>query len=460
LIFQTDLAPDKLPIGDDGRVDEEGDGVQKVFDSGDNVELGKTHTYHIALAAGNYVMICNLPGHYKLGMHAAFKVTPSAAPVFALGVTQKDFSLTPAATSAPAGLVDLNVTDNGPTAHELLIFQTDLAPDKLPLGPDGRVDEGADGIEKVFDTGDNVPVGKTQNYHIALAAGNYVLVCNLPGHYKAGMHTAFTVTGTPVDGGVVDAAPAPAAPAAATASTLGVTLHDFAVTPDQQSVPAGLVDLKVTDRGPTEHELLIFQTDLAPDKLPIGTDGRVDEEGDGVQKVFDSGDNVPLGKTQTYHIALAAGNYVMICNLPGHYKLGMHTAFKVTPSAAPVFTLGVTQKDFSLTPAVSSAPAGLVDLNVTDNGPTAHELLIFQTDLAPDKLPLGSDGRVDEGADGIEKVFDTGDNVPVGKTQTYHIALPAGNYVLVCNLPGHYKAGMHTAFTVTGTPVDGGTVPA
>jgi hypothetical protein len=32
--------------------------------------------------------------------------------------------------------------------------------------------------------------------------------------------------------------------------------------------------------------------------------------------------------------------------------------------------------------------------------------------------------------------------------------------VLVCNLPGHYKAGMHTAFTVTGTPWDGGTVPA
>ncbi|HZQ57979.1 MAG TPA: sulfocyanin-like copper-binding protein [Acidimicrobiales bacterium] len=256
------------------------------------------------------------------------------------------------------------------------------------------------------------------------------------------------------------AAPAAVAPAAATASTLGVTLHDFAVTPDVQSVPAGLVTLKVTDRGPTAHELLIFQTDLAPDKLPLGTDGRVDEEGDGVQKVFDSGDNIDVGKTKTFNIALAAGNYVMICNLPGHYKLGMHTAFKVTPSAAPVFSLGVTQKDFSLTPVATSLPAGLVDLNVTDQGPTPHELLIFQTDLAPDKLPLGPDGRVDEGGDGITKVFDSGDNVAVGTTKLFHTALSAGNYVLVCNLPGHYKAGMHTAFTVTGTPVDGGTVPA
>jgi hypothetical protein len=113
--------------------------------------------------------------------------------------------LTPAQTSFPAGLVDLNVTDNGPTAHELLIFQTDLAPDKLPLGPDGRVDEGGDGILKVFDSGDNVTVGTSKLFHTALAAGNYVMVCNLPGHYKAGMHTAFTVTGTPEVGTVVPA---------------------------------------------------------------------------------------------------------------------------------------------------------------------------------------------------------------------------------------------------------------
>ena len=46
-------------------------------------------------------------------------------------------------------------------------------------------------------------------------------------------------------------------------------------------------------------------------------------------------------------------------------------------------------------------------------------------------------------------MFDSGDNVELGKTQTYHIALPAGNYVLVCNLPGHYKAGMVAAFEVT-----------
>ena len=272
---------------------------------------------------------------------------------------------------------------------------------------------------------------------------------------------AAPATSAPTAGTAVGAAVPAGAPAAAAGPTsLAITEHDFQITPAVTSIPAGLVDLHVTDNGPTGHELLIFQTDLAPDKLPIGSDGRVDETGAGVQKVFDSGANIDVGTTKTFHTALAAGNYVMICNLPGHYKAGMHTAFTVTPSAAPVTTVGVTQADFSLTPAQTSFPAGLVDLNVTDNGPTAHELLIFQTDLAPDKLPLGPDGRVDEGGDGILKVFDSGDNVTVGTSKLFHTALAAGNYVMVCNLPGHYKAGMHTAFTVTGTPEVGTIVPA
>jgi hypothetical protein len=89
----------------------------------------------------------------------------------------------------------------------MLIFQTELAADRLPLGRDGRVDENADGVLKVFDSGDNIAVGTIKTFHIALAAGRYVMICNLPGHYLAGMHTAFTVTGTPEVGSVVPAAP-------------------------------------------------------------------------------------------------------------------------------------------------------------------------------------------------------------------------------------------------------------
>ena len=41
--------------------------------------------------------------------------------------------------------------------------------------------------------------------------------------------------------------------------------------------------------------------------------------------------------------------------------------------------------------------------------------------------------------------------IQVGQGQGADLALklPAGHYMLICNLPGHYKVGMHTAFTVT-----------
>jgi hypothetical protein len=61
--------------------------------------------------------------------------------VTALPVTEHDFAIEPAVTSLPAGLIDLAVTDRGPSAHEMLIFQTDLPADKRPRSPDGRVDE-------------------------------------------------------------------------------------------------------------------------------------------------------------------------------------------------------------------------------------------------------------------------------------------------------------------------------
>jgi uncharacterized cupredoxin-like copper-binding protein len=229
---------------------------------------------------------------------------------------------------------------------------------------------------------------------------------------------------------------------------VSVTEQDFHITPATASTTAGLVDLAVTDHGPTAHELLIFQSNLTPDNFPM-KDGRVDETGDGITKVFDSGANIDVNTTKSFHAALTAGNYYLVCNLPGHFLAGMHTAFTVKPTVPTPVAIATTEKDFSITPAAISAKGGLVDFTVANTGPSPHEFLIFQSDLGPDKFPLGSDGRVNEAAEGITKVFDSGTNIDVGGTKTFHAALTPGHYVLVCNLPGgHYAAGMHTAFTV------------
>jgi uncharacterized cupredoxin-like copper-binding protein len=245
------------------------------------------------------------------------------------------------------------------------------------------------------------------------------------------------------------AAPATTAvPAPPATPVVAVTLKDFSVTPSVTEAPGGAVDFTVTDNGPAEHEFLIFQADMAPDQLPLNAEGRVDEGSDKISKVFDSGANIPVGQTKTFHTALLPGKYVLVCNLPGHYKAGMHTEFTVTAPVTPATTVAVTEKDFSIAPSVTTVKSGLIDFAINNSGPADHELVIFATDLPPDQLPLGADGRIDEGSDKITKAFDTGDNVAAGASKTFHAALAPGSYVMVCNLPGHYKAGMHTALTV------------
>jgi uncharacterized cupredoxin-like copper-binding protein len=110
-----------------------------------------------------------------------------------LVVLEHDFSLATNTSTLPAGSVALDIANQGPSSHELLAFRTDLPEDQLPLGPDGRINE--DALPKVVDTDTDLPPGTERHLSESLAPGRYVLVCNLPGHYKLGMHTVITVTG-------------------------------------------------------------------------------------------------------------------------------------------------------------------------------------------------------------------------------------------------------------------------
>lgn len=51
----------------------------------------------------------------------------------------------------------------------------------------------------------------------------------------------------------------------------------------------------------------------------------------------------------------------------------------------------------------------------------------------------------------VDKAKELGEteHMKSGDAKTLELTLPAGNYLLVCNIPGHYAAGMVTPFTVT-----------
>ena len=108
-----------------------------------------------------------------------------------------------------------------------------------------------------------------------------------------------------------------------------VLLDDFNVKRDAAIVPAGTVSFRVLNQGPTTHEFIVVRTDRAPGKLPLQPDGlTVDEEGDGVH-LLDEVEGLDIDDRQTMVLRLAPGNYVLYCNLEGHYLGGMYAALTV-----------------------------------------------------------------------------------------------------------------------------------
>lgn len=106
----------------------------------------------------------------------------------------------------------------------------------------------------------------------------------------------------------------------------------------------------------------------------------------------------------------------------------------------------VTLSDFKIELGSDSAPAGEVTFKVDNHGPSVHEFVVFQTDLAADDLPVDESGDVAE-SDEFAPV-DEIEDIAVDATPELVVDLDAGRYVLICNVPAHYRQGMSTPFTV------------
>lgn len=107
-------------------------------------------------------------------------------------VRLSEYRLVPSAAPTKVGDVIFKAENNGTLAHELVVIKTDRAQDALVLNG-AVVDEAASG-QKVGQIEQNrLPAGNGSNATMHLAAGKYVLICNVAGHYVAGMHAALTV---------------------------------------------------------------------------------------------------------------------------------------------------------------------------------------------------------------------------------------------------------------------------
>jgi uncharacterized cupredoxin-like copper-binding protein len=126
---------------------------------------------------------------------------------------------------------------------------------------------------------------------------------------------------------------------------------------------------------------------------------------------------------------------------------GATTTAPASTGGTVATTVNATEKDFAISLDETQVSSGDVTFDVANQGPSTHEFVVFRTDLAQDQLPTGSDGTVNEDAKGLTHV-DEVEDIASGSAGTLDVTLQPGHYVFICNLPGHYAAGMHAEVTV------------
>ncbi|BFG78055.1 hypothetical protein PTKU46_60880 [Paraburkholderia terrae] len=109
--------------------------------------------------------------------------------------------------------------------------------------------------------------------------------------------------------------------------TIHVKLTDEMIQIDPGTTSAGRVTFEVNNAasGDTEHEFVVLKTDMDDAHLPVHK-GQVTESR---FKKMGEVEDLARGSTKRLSLKLAPGHYVLICNRPGHYEMGMHKSFVV-----------------------------------------------------------------------------------------------------------------------------------
>lgn len=109
-------------------------------------------------------------------------------------------------------------------------------------------------------------------------------------------------------------------------TTVTVTSTSKSIELDRASAPSGLVTFKVVNTDTFVHSLVLIKTDLPHDKIPADPKDASRPDTTGIVRETGA---IAAGTTKQFSVKLAAGNYVLVCNEPAHYIVGMHAPFTV-----------------------------------------------------------------------------------------------------------------------------------
>ena len=98
---------------------------------------------------------------------------------------------------------------------------------------------------------------------------------------------------------------------------------------DLDVVKAGPVTFTFKNIGTIPHEMLVVRTDLPVGGLPVDPTTRRFNEESPAWEVLDEISEYSPDEIDELTLDLEPGNYQLVCNIEGHYKAGMATAFQV-----------------------------------------------------------------------------------------------------------------------------------
>lgn|SRR2546425_5552999 len=110
-------------------------------------------------------------------------------------------------------------------------------------------------------------------------------------------------------------------------SSIVAEMTDYKITVNVTNWRAGGVTFGVRNLANMEHSFVVLKTEIPHDKLPVdGATAKAKEDG----KVGEI-KSIAAGKSAAVRLELQPGKYVLICNIAGHYQLGMHTSITMDP---------------------------------------------------------------------------------------------------------------------------------
>jgi uncharacterized cupredoxin-like copper-binding protein len=245
------------------------------------------------------------------GFSFAGVLSPKATTVTDITVSASEFRFALSGTSAPAGIVNFHVTNNGTEPHDFAIAGQKTA----TLNP-----------------------GATATLSVTLTAGTYNFVCTIGEHASFGMTGDFVVTGSTATSTAVTTI-------TTNGTTQIVTTTQTVTTPT--TTPTVTATVKVTEK---EFKIMLPTTTKT---VRVKVNGKFVTRKISVVKPVKHGyihfvvknvgklpHNFVIGSQQTkvvksggtgsINVALKKGKYKYICSITGHAALGMKGVLTVT----------------------------------------------------------------------------------------------------------------------------------